>query len=62
MVSYEDEKPILQAWHDIAAFVRKFAKKYQRLFKDGHYKDVIPPSNQIPYFPFEVTFEIKTKE
>ena len=62
MVSDEEEKLSLQAIHDIEEFVKEFAKKYQKLFKSGYYKDVIHPSVQYPFFPFEVTFEIKAKE
>ena len=62
MVSDEEEKLIPYAMHDIEEFVKEFAKKYQKLFKSGYYKDVIHPSVQHPFFPFEVTLEIKTKE
>ncbi len=63
MVSYEDDKLRIQAWHEIVAFVREFAKKYQRLFKDGYYKDLIPYQRSLVVNnPFDITLEIKRRE
>ena len=62
MVSDEEERLVLQAMHDIEEFVKEFAMKYQKLFTSGYYKDVIHPSVQHPFFPFEVTLEIRKME
>jgi hypothetical protein len=62
MVSDEEEKQFLQAMHDLEEFTKVFAKKYPKLFKNGYCGMKVHPSVQHPFFPYEVSLEIKTKE
>jgi hypothetical protein len=62
MGSEEDEKELIQAGNDLQVFIKSLAKKYPQLFKNRYCRMKIHPSMQHPFFPYEVSLEIKIEE
>jgi len=62
MPSEEEERQFIQADFALRGFVKTFAKKYPKLFKNGYCGMKLHPTAQHPFFPYTVSLEIAEKK
>ena len=61
MVSNVEEE-FSQAMNALEEFVKILVKEYPLVFKNGSGKIDISPSTSNPFFPYEVTLNVRKKE
>jgi hypothetical protein len=61
MPSEAEENQFIQAINALEEFVKILIKEYPLVFKDGSGDIKISPSLQHPFFPYEVSLEIRKK-